>query len=216
MSLTYHVYANTGVGDPIDYSTVVATTPSLTWTSGALRTRHLAVRRSSLPNVEFARGRESRLLDHARSRRLERNDITNRPVGPVRPSRLCDRGRRHPGRVGLQHHKPVADPDRLPCLPGNRRDAELLDHRRDRPVHVRDRRHVRRESDGRRQRNHLHDRRAGPITRPPRKPTQTPSTSPPCRSGRRRSSISPRPPSFEGQPCPPIPSTRSAVRSSPP
>ncbi len=36
MSTEYHVYANTGIGDPIDYSTVIATTASLTWTSGAL------------------------------------------------------------------------------------------------------------------------------------------------------------------------------------
>lgn len=36
MATQYHVYANDGAGGPIDYGTVVATTASLTWASGAL------------------------------------------------------------------------------------------------------------------------------------------------------------------------------------
>ncbi len=36
MATQYHVYANDGAGGPIDYTTVVATTASLAWSSGAL------------------------------------------------------------------------------------------------------------------------------------------------------------------------------------
>lgn len=36
MSITYHVYANNGAGGPIDWTTIVATTASLAWTSPTL------------------------------------------------------------------------------------------------------------------------------------------------------------------------------------
>lgn len=36
MSTSYHVYANDGAGGPIDYTSIVATTASLTWLSGSL------------------------------------------------------------------------------------------------------------------------------------------------------------------------------------
>lgn len=36
MSIEYRVYANDGAGGAVDYGTIVATTSSLTWTSGAL------------------------------------------------------------------------------------------------------------------------------------------------------------------------------------
>ena len=36
MSTSYHVYMNNGLGGPVDYGTVIATTASLTWLSGAL------------------------------------------------------------------------------------------------------------------------------------------------------------------------------------
>jgi hypothetical protein len=34
--ISYNIYANTGVGDPVDYSTIVDTTSALTWDSPAL------------------------------------------------------------------------------------------------------------------------------------------------------------------------------------
>ncbi len=36
MATAYHVYANTGGGDPIDYSSVVDTTATLTYPTSAL------------------------------------------------------------------------------------------------------------------------------------------------------------------------------------
>ena len=81
MSLTYHVYANTGAGDPIDYSTIVATTPSLTWTSGALSpgTWRFGVRAYDTSNSleeENLHASTTLFLDPSN------NDITNRPSAP--------------------------------------------------------------------------------------------------------------------------------------
>ena len=36
MSIQYHVYANNGAGGPVDFSTIVVTVSSLTWTTGTL------------------------------------------------------------------------------------------------------------------------------------------------------------------------------------
>ncbi len=83
MSLTYHVYANTGAGDPIDYSTIVTTTPSLTWTSGALSfpgTWRFGVRAYNTSN-----SLEEENLDCSITLVLDSsgNDITNRPSAPL-------------------------------------------------------------------------------------------------------------------------------------
>ena len=36
MSIAYHIYGNTGAGDPIDYSSPLATSSDLNWTAGPL------------------------------------------------------------------------------------------------------------------------------------------------------------------------------------
>jgi hypothetical protein len=79
--LEYHIYSNTGIGDPIDYSTVIATTGLLTWTSGPLTypgTWRFGVR-------AFDTGGEEENLDCAVTLILDSsgNDISLRPASPI-------------------------------------------------------------------------------------------------------------------------------------
>ncbi len=79
----YHVYANRGVGDPINYATPVATVQGLTWTSSPLSYAgdwKFAVRAFYYPN-----GLEEQNLDCAIEVILDANgnDITNRPAPPT-------------------------------------------------------------------------------------------------------------------------------------
>jgi hypothetical protein len=79
--LAYHVYANTGVGDPINYLTPVATVAGTSWTSSTLAapgTWSFAVR-------AFDTDGEEQNLDCAVTIVLDANgnDITNRPAPPV-------------------------------------------------------------------------------------------------------------------------------------
>jgi Concanavalin A-like lectin/glucanases superfamily len=79
----YHVYANTGAGDPINYVTPVATVNGLTWTSSPLSYAgnwKFAVRAFYYPN-----GLEEQNLDCEIELILDSggNDITNRPVAPT-------------------------------------------------------------------------------------------------------------------------------------
>ncbi|HKI18931.1 MAG TPA: hypothetical protein VKA15_13680, partial [Isosphaeraceae bacterium] len=79
----YHVYENTGLGDPINYASPLATVTGLTWTSGALSypgTWQFGVR-------AFWRGSglEEQDLEAAVTIILDANghDITSRPVAPM-------------------------------------------------------------------------------------------------------------------------------------
>jgi hypothetical protein len=79
--LEYHIYANSGIGDPIDYSTPIATTGLLTWTSSPLAfpgTWRFGVR-------AFDSGGEEENLDCAITLILDAggNDITFRPTAPI-------------------------------------------------------------------------------------------------------------------------------------
>lgn len=76
----YHIYGNSGSG-PINYSVPLATTSSLTWTSGELTpgTWKFAVRA-----FDPATGLEEQNLDAAATITLDAggNDISNRPAPP--------------------------------------------------------------------------------------------------------------------------------------
>ena len=79
--LAYHVYANTGAGDPINYATPIATVSGTAWTSGTLAapgTWSFGVR-------AFDGNGEEQNLDCAVVIVLDANgnDITNRPMPPV-------------------------------------------------------------------------------------------------------------------------------------
>ena len=83
MSIEYHVYGNTGAGDPIDYSSPLATSSGLGWTSGSLTfpgTWSFSVRA-----YDTVSGLEEQNLDCAISIILDSNgnDITNRPLPPT-------------------------------------------------------------------------------------------------------------------------------------
>jgi len=79
----YHVYSNTGAGDPINYATPIATTGGLTWTSSPLSYASdwkFAVRAFYYPN-----GLEEQNLDCEIELILDGagHDITNRPAPPT-------------------------------------------------------------------------------------------------------------------------------------
>jgi hypothetical protein len=78
----YHIYSNTGVGDPINYTTAIATTGLLEWTSSPLSypgTWRFGVRAFNPVN-----GLEEENLDCSVTIILDAggNDITNRPLPP--------------------------------------------------------------------------------------------------------------------------------------
>jgi hypothetical protein len=82
MATEYHVYANTGGGDPIDYSSVVDTTVTLSYPTSALSypgTWSFGVRA-----FDTVTGLEEQNLDCALTIVLDAsgNDITNRPAPP--------------------------------------------------------------------------------------------------------------------------------------
>ena len=79
----YHIYSNTGIGDPINYSSIIATTGLLEWTSGPLSfpgTWRFGVRAFSPVT-----GLEEQNLDCSITLILDAsgNDITNRPKPPT-------------------------------------------------------------------------------------------------------------------------------------
>jgi hypothetical protein len=83
MSIGYHIYANSGAGDPINYSSAIATTSSLRWTSGSLTfpgTWSFNVRA-----YDTVSGLEEQNLDCALSIALDSNgnDITACPLPPL-------------------------------------------------------------------------------------------------------------------------------------
>ncbi len=79
--LAYHVYANTGAGDPINYATPVATVSGTAWTSGTLA----AAGTWSFGVRAFDGNGEEQNLDCAVVIVLDGNgnDITNRPAPPI-------------------------------------------------------------------------------------------------------------------------------------
>ena len=83
MSTEFHVYSNTGAGDPIDYASAVATTATLAYTTSALSfpgTWSFGVRA-----FDTVSGLEEQNLDCALTIVLDAsgNDITNRPGPPL-------------------------------------------------------------------------------------------------------------------------------------
>ena len=183
--LVYHIYSNTGVGDPIDYSTILATTGLLTWTSSPLAypgTWRFGVRAFNPVN-----GLEEENLDCSIALILElRRHRHHEPAQAAHGAAGLPDGRgRHPGRVGVQHDQPAAGPDRLPRLRRHRRDTELHG-----PA-------AQRSASGRRSAARSSPTwsasitaqptpsACGPLTARPKNPTPTPSTSPPTRSAPR-------------------------------
>jgi hypothetical protein len=82
MSIEYHVYSNTGAGDPINYSSAVDTTATLNYTTSSLSypgTWSFGVRA-----FDTVSGLEEQNLDCALTVVLDAsgNDITNRPGPP--------------------------------------------------------------------------------------------------------------------------------------
>jgi len=82
-AVQYHVYANTGAGDPINYLTPIATVNGLSWTTSPLSYAgdwKFAVRAFYYPN-----GLEEQNLDCAVEVVLDSTgrDITNRPAPPT-------------------------------------------------------------------------------------------------------------------------------------
>jgi hypothetical protein len=83
MSIEYHVYANTGADDPINYSSPLATSSGLGWTSGSLT--FPGTWSFSIRAYDTVSGLEEQNLDCAISLILDSsgNDITNRPLPPT-------------------------------------------------------------------------------------------------------------------------------------
>jgi hypothetical protein len=83
MTIEYHVYGNSGAGDPIDYSSPLATTSGLSWTSGSLT--FPGTWSFSIRAYDTVSGLEEQSLDCAISLILDSsgNDITNRPLPPT-------------------------------------------------------------------------------------------------------------------------------------
>jgi len=79
----YHVYANTGAGDPINYTTTVATVDGLTWTSSPLS--YAGDWKFGVRAFYYPSGLEEQNLDCAVEITLDSGgtDITNRPAPPT-------------------------------------------------------------------------------------------------------------------------------------
>jgi hypothetical protein len=79
-TLEYHVYANTGVGDPINYGSAIATTGLLDWTSGTLT--FPGTWRFGVRAFDPVTGYEEENLDCSITLILDAagRDITNRPL----------------------------------------------------------------------------------------------------------------------------------------
>lgn len=109
MSTQYHVYHNSGSG-PIDYSSIVATTASLTWTSGVLSfpdTWKFGVRA-----FDVATSMEERNIDAVVTVTLDDSgvDVTGMPDPPLTLSAHA----RGSGRIVIDWHHVLLDPARKP------------------------------------------------------------------------------------------------------
>jgi hypothetical protein len=86
MSTGYHIYANTGAGDPINYASPVATITSpatMTWSSSALT--HPGTWSFGVRAFDTVSGLEEQNLDCSVTIALDASghDITNQPPAPV-------------------------------------------------------------------------------------------------------------------------------------
>ena len=92
LQLGYHVYANTGAGDPINYNLPVATVSGVTWTSGALA--YPGDWKFAVRAFDLASGLEEQNLDCAVEIILDSsgNDITSRPLPPFALRALATTG----------------------------------------------------------------------------------------------------------------------------
>ncbi len=104
----YHIYSNSGIGDPIDYTTPIDTTGQLTWTSGVLAfpaTWSFGVR-------AYDRCGEESNIDCAVTFILDASgiDITNRPLAPVGLRGFATAG----GSVKLEWTQPPSTPAKAP------------------------------------------------------------------------------------------------------
>jgi hypothetical protein len=81
--LEYNIYSNTGIGDPIDYTTAIATTTFLTWTSGPLA--YPGTWKFGVRAYDSGTGLEEENLDCSIVLILDAAgaDITNRPKPPT-------------------------------------------------------------------------------------------------------------------------------------
>lgn len=81
MSIAFHVYGNGGSG-PIDYTTPIATTSSLAWTSGELAAG--AMWKFGVRAFDTVSGLEEQNLDAAAVITLDAGglDVSNRPAPP--------------------------------------------------------------------------------------------------------------------------------------
>ena len=79
----YHIYSNTGIGDPINYSSIIATTGLLEWTSGPLS--FPGIWRFGVRAFSLVTSLEEQNLDCSITLILDAsgNDITNRPKPPT-------------------------------------------------------------------------------------------------------------------------------------
>jgi hypothetical protein len=81
--LEYQIYSNSGVGDPIDYTTAIATTATLCWTTAPLAAP--GVWRFGVRAYSTVSGLEEENLDAAVTIVLDAagNDISNQPKAPT-------------------------------------------------------------------------------------------------------------------------------------
>jgi hypothetical protein len=109
----YHIYANTGAGDPINYASPIATVDGLSWISSRLSfpgTWKFGVRAFYQPN-----GLEERNLDCSITLILDSsgNDITNRPVPPTGLRAMAVKG----GNLKVEWSHPLSGLGARPTTP---------------------------------------------------------------------------------------------------
>jgi hypothetical protein len=81
--IQYHVYGNTGIGDPINYATPLATVDALTWSSSSLAAS--GTWKFGVRAFDAVTGLEEENLDCAVKIVLDASgsDVTNRPLSPT-------------------------------------------------------------------------------------------------------------------------------------
>ena len=159
--LLYNVYSNTGIADPINYNSPIATVSVLTWTSSPLA--FPGIWRFGVRAFDPVTMLEEENLDCAVTIILDASgiDITNRPKAPTALRAFPRAGGTIRVEWAYNTINPAPVPDRVSRLQGNDRLAELWRRRRNGQLPGRDRRRVHGRSDRPDKRHRLHDRRAG-------------------------------------------------------